>query len=152
MRDLASSLVFDITVASYPIPAITVNSVSSPSGDVRNRAASITRSCPHRATRMAHSNRLSGIDRFLASRFPVPIGMIPMGTSVSANASAIARTVPSPPAAITTSAPFSRASCAMDVPGSSFVVSMNSGSSHPSLRHTVVATDFNVSISFFVGL
>ncbi|HEY5394345.1 MAG TPA: hypothetical protein VIL16_03015 [Trebonia sp.] len=66
-----------------------------------------------------------------ASRLPVPIGMIAKPTPVPATPSAHAATVPSPPQARTRSTPAATADLAWPRPGSSGVVSSQSGSSQP---------------------
>ena len=58
----------------------------------------------------------------------MPTGSTPIGRSEATMVSATARTVPSPPAATTMSAPSSSACRAWPLPGSSTVVSYQSGS------------------------
>ena len=78
------------------------------------------------------SSGSSGMDRLPARTLPVPTGMMPMRTPDPAMPAATARTVPSPPAAMTTEAPSSRARTACPVPGSSRVVSRQCTWSMPS--------------------
>ena len=82
------------------------------------RPTSIARSSPVSATLVAETTSV-GRRSVRASRLPVPAGTRPIATRVPASACATARTVPSPPQAITTSAPRATASAAWPVPGSS---------------------------------
>ena len=61
----------------------------------------------------------------------MPAGRIASGASVPASAVTAAITVPSPPQTKTTSHPSSTACLHMPPPGSSSVVSSQSGSAHP---------------------
>ena len=74
----------------------------------------------------------SGMERLPARTLPVPTGMMPMRTPDPAMPAATARTVPSPPAAMTMDAPSLRARTACPVPGSSRVVSRQCTWSMPS--------------------
>ena len=82
----------------------------------------------------------------------MPSGTIPIGVDVPASAEATARIVPSPPAAMTTSTPSSRARTAAPSPESSIVVSSTSGGLHPSKRQIASATEASRRTSVFVGL
>ena len=75
---------------------------------------------------------------FLASRLPVPAGISPNGTPVPASPEQITRMVPSPPAPSTRSTP-SRTACSVIArPGSSVVVSSQSGRCQPRARQLVL--------------
>ena len=98
---------------------------------MRTHARSTARWLRSSATARAASGS-SGMDRLPARTLPVPTGMMPMRTPDPAMPAATARTVPSPPAAMTTEAPSSRARTACPVPGSSRVVSRQCTWSMPS--------------------
>ena len=101
-------------------------------------ATSIARVRPEMPMRRHASSSLIGRSRLRASRLPVPVGRMASGTSHAAIAVTAAMTVPSPPATNTRSQPCLTASRHMPAPGSSTVVSSQSGSSQP-------CRDMNVS-------
>ena len=84
-----------------------------------------------RPMRMAVSADGGRRRRMRASKLPVPSGMTASGTPVPATPSAHAVTVPSPPQAITRSTPADTAASACPRPGSSGVVSRQTGSLQP---------------------
>ena len=141
-----------MTCASNPIPAMTRNGVPASSGSTRRVPVSMSAEVPVSAVRSAHSGRSRTMSRLRASRLPVPIGRMPSSTSVPMRASATARTVPSPPPAMTTSTPASTASRAGPRPGSSTVVSRMSGSCQPHSRLTSARRRRAWSAPVFVGL
>ena len=141
-----------MTCASKPIPAMTRKVVDSPSGSTRSVPVSMSAEVPVSAVRSAHSGRSRTTSRLRASRFPVPSGRIPRETSVPTSASATARTVPSPPPAMTTSTPAATASSAGPRPGSSSVVSRMSGSSQPFSRLIRSSSRLASSAPALVGL
>jgi len=113
--------------ASMPMPAMTTNTCSRAAPSTRSVPTSIRAVRPVSATSMASSMLPMLSSSARARRLPVPAGSSPSGTSVPASTSATARTVPSPPSAHTRSAPFSSASRVWPPPGSSSVVSIQSG-------------------------
>ncbi len=133
---LSSSLVSSMMSASVPTPAMTRNacSLSEPSTcSSLMLPVSMVRTGPRTAPKAAVAMSSSGTSTFLASRFPVPSGMSPRLASVPLRTSATARTVPSPPAAMTTSHPASSARRAAPCPGSSGSDSKTSGCGKPCL-------------------
>ncbi|OUD81010.1 hypothetical protein BC477_18365 [Clavibacter michiganensis subsp. michiganensis] len=96
-------------------------------------ARSTVRSRPENAASSEWSTSLSVSLRLRASRLPVPEGRRPSETPDPDMPSATARTVPSPPAAMTMSTSCDRASCAAPLPGSSSLVSNQRVSCHPAV-------------------
>jgi hypothetical protein len=82
----------------------------------------------------------------------VPDGRSASRASLSHIASATARTVPSPPAAMTTDAPASSACFVTSVPGSSTEVSNQSVSSQPAPCSSRSTAFRSASMSTFTGL
>ncbi len=104
---------------------------SSPVASSTQRPTSIGRSRPDRATRTAAGMSSRGSKRLRANRFPVPAASTPRGTPLPARVAPTTRTVPSPPSAQTTSASAWIAARVWPSPGSSGVVSHQTGSAQP---------------------
>ena len=155
--------------ASSPSPAMTRNAwrrtpVDDPSPTCSSRCTSsglsviqptsMCRLRPVRATTTARSRSSVGRSRLRASRLPVPPGSSPIGTPEPAISCATARTVPSPPNALMTSTPASRAWRVCPNPTSCSSVSMKSGSSQPCCAQTAAMRSLTLapSPSSLVGL
>src|SRR6266511_4111992 len=108
--------------ASKPMPPMTTKRCSPITATSRRRRS------PWRATSTAPSRSL-GMSKLAASRLPVPPGSTASGTSVPARPVTHAITVPSPPWAMTRSAPSATAWRVTPWPGSCRVVSSHSTSS-----------------------
>lgn len=161
-----------MTSASKPIPAITRNGSRPTKGRASGPMSAICASSPSvgsgapilptsircglpvKAT-MARllSEEPSGRLRLRASRFPVPSGRMPSGTSVPASCPATVRTVPSPPAAITTAGPSAKAARVWPAPGSSGVVPYQRVAEYPASAAACSTTALRSLMSpIFVGL
>jgi len=148
-------LVLAIIAASSPMPPITTNARSSWVASSRRIAAkptSIAAVSPSKVARIIFSRSSRGRRRFRASRLPVPLGTIVSGTPVPHIASDTARTVPSPPATSTASAPSSIAVRATPSPRSSGVVSKNSGAPQPAFADARSTEARITSAATLVGL